>query len=405
MKKLFGIILFMIAFAMGADVKPFTFDNIAQDSASQQNQFDYMLQYKLYGHDFIKMGNDVRIPDKSGWNGTVGDITSNARLTLGGPILANGSISMGDGVNNITGPVRAVNFNLGNVNGSKIASPVCLSGTANSNAMTAIEDHKTYSFDASICKDSVPVAPTNLYMPIVDWDNLGANVKLNDIVLSGNDAADTIFVPKGEGAYKILIDKIQFGLGGTNASHLYVKMQDGGRLTQIFVKNFIYGNHATIQVVYDTDSGSVVLNQDQYRGNLMFYSNNVISFDNMDYAPIQGSFISTDSIFLGRNVNISGQLLATQPFSTPDTPSPSVVLHTLFRLWMPWPGHPSGQTLFAPCLDTHTQAGLLFLWTPSPLNLQLGATEPPFSAHTLNVRLPIFCALPMALGLDYLGKP
>ena len=312
MKKIFSIILFMIAFAIGADVKPFTFDNIAQDSASQQNQFDYMLQYKLYGHDFIKMGNDVRIPDKSGWNGTVGNITSNARLTLGGPILANGSISMGDGPNNITGPVRSVDFELGNVNGSKIASPVCLSGTANANALSAIEDHKTYSFDTNICKDSVPAAPTNLYMPIVDWDNLGADVKLNDIVLSGNDAADTIFVPKGEGAYKILIDKIQFGLGGTNASHLYVKMQDGGRLTQIFVKNFIYGNHATIQVVYDTDSGSVVLNQDQYRGNLMFYSNNVISFDNMDYAPIQGSFISTDSIFLGRNVNISGQLLTNK---------------------------------------------------------------------------------------------
>ena len=42
---------------------------------------------------------------------------------------------------------------------------------------------------------------------------------------------------------------------------------------------------------------------------------------------------------------------------------------------------------------------------PSLHSLQLGATEPPFSAHTLNVRLPIFCALPMALGLDYLGKP
>ena len=54
------------------------------------------------------------------------------------------------------------------------------------------------------------------------------------------------------------------------------------------------------------------MNQDQYRGNLMFYSNNVISFDNMDYAPIQGSFISTDSIFLGRNVNISGQLLTNK---------------------------------------------------------------------------------------------
>lgn len=312
MKKIIGILLVLAAFVFSADYKPFNFETIPQDSASQQDQFDYMLQYKLYGHDFIKMGNDVRIPDKSGWNGTVGNITSNARLTLGGPILANGSISMGDGPNNITGPVRSVDFDLGNVNNSKIASPVCLSGTANANALSAIEDHKTYSFDANICKDSVPAAPTNLYMPIVDWDNLGADVKLDDIVLSGNDATDTIFVPKGEGAYKILIDKIQFGLGGTNASHLYVKMQDGGRLTQIFVKNFIYGNHATIQVVYDTDSGSVVLNQDQYRGNLMFYSNNVISFDNMDYAPIQGSFISTDSIFLGRNVNISGQLLTNK---------------------------------------------------------------------------------------------
>ena len=188
MKKIIGILLVLVTFLFSADYKPFNFESIPQDSASQQDQFDYMLQYKLYGHDFIKMGNDVRIPDKSGWNGTVGNITSNARLTLGGPI-------------------RSVDFNLGNVNGSKIASPVCLSGTANANAWTAIEDHKTYSFDTNICKDSVPAAPTNLYMPIVDWDNLGADVKLNDIVLSGNDAADTIFVPKGEGAYKILIDK------------------------------------------------------------------------------------------------------------------------------------------------------------------------------------------------------
>ena len=191
MKKIIGILLVLAAFVFSADYKPFNFESIPQDSASQQDQFDYMLQYKLYGHDFIKMGNDVRIPDKSGWNGTVGNITSNARLTLGGPILANGSISMGDGPNNITGPVRSVDFNLGNVNGSKIASPVCLSGTANANALSAIEDHKTYSFDTNICKDSVPAAPTNLYMPIVDWDNLGADVKLNDIVLSGNDAADT----------------------------------------------------------------------------------------------------------------------------------------------------------------------------------------------------------------------
>ena len=37
MKKIFGIILFLIAFAIGADVKPFVFENVAlEDSAAQQ---------------------------------------------------------------------------------------------------------------------------------------------------------------------------------------------------------------------------------------------------------------------------------------------------------------------------------------------------------------------------------
>lgn len=66
MKKIFGIILFIIAFAIGADVKPFVYENIAQDSATQQAQFDYMLQYKLYGYEYIQIGKNVQIPDKSG---------------------------------------------------------------------------------------------------------------------------------------------------------------------------------------------------------------------------------------------------------------------------------------------------------------------------------------------------
>ena len=312
MKKIFGIILFMIAFAMGADVKPFTFDNIAQDSASQQNQFDYMLKYKLFGHDFIKIGNDVVIPDESGWNGTAGDITSNARLTLGGPILVNGTFTMGDGQNMISGPVRTKNLNMGNVNNSQIASPVCLSGTANSNALSAIEGHTTYNFDAQICKDSVPAAPVNLEIPSIDWDNLNEDIKLDDIIQTNNGVEYTIDVPPGDKPYKVLVDKIHMCKGGFNQCKIYVKMPDGGRLTEIFVKDFQYGRQSTIQVVYKTDTADVVLTQGQYRGNLLIYTNSVLSFDNTDNYPIMGTFISTDSIFLGRNINIAGQLISTK---------------------------------------------------------------------------------------------
>ena len=312
MKKIFALLLLFITFAIGADVKPFVFTNIPNDSATQQDQFNYMLKYKLFGHDFIKIGNDVVIPDESGWNGTAGDITSNARLTLGGPILVNGTFTMGDGQNMISGPVRTKNLNMGNVNNSQIASPVCLSGTANSNALSAIEGHTTYNFDAQICKDSVPAAPVNLEIPSIDWDNLNEDIKLDDIIQTNNGVEYTIDVPPGDKPYKVLVDKIHMCEGGFNQCKIYVKMPDGGRLTEIFVKDFQYGRQSTIQVVYKTDTADVILTQGQYRGNLLIYTNSVLSFDNTDNYPIMGTFISTDSIFLGRNINIAGQLISTK---------------------------------------------------------------------------------------------
>ena len=51
MKKLFLILFTLATFAIGADVKPFVFANVSTDSASQQEEYNYMLQYKLYGTD------------------------------------------------------------------------------------------------------------------------------------------------------------------------------------------------------------------------------------------------------------------------------------------------------------------------------------------------------------------
>lgn len=320
MKKIIALLLLFIAFAVGADYKPFEFTNITTDSATQQNQFDYMLKYKLFGHDFVKIGNDVSIPDKSGWNGTAGNMTSDARLTLGGPILVTGDFIMGDGKNMITGPVRADSIAMNNVNNSHIGGYVCLERQANGNATTAI-DGTIYNFDAPIClnTDSVPAAPVNLEIPTVDWANLGADTVLSDIDISYNNNLEyTITVPKGENAYKIFVNKIHLcktdkrSGSSFNGCKLYVKMQDGGRLTEIFVNDLVIGNHSSIQVVYDTDTGAVVQSQNSYRGNLLFYSNEYIDLDKTDFAPIQGTFISADSIFLGRNINIAGQLITTK---------------------------------------------------------------------------------------------
>ena len=130
MKKILGIILLLIAFAIGADVKPFVYDSIAADSATQQKQYEYMLQYKLYGRDYMDIGIRVRIPDKSGWNGSSGNITSKEQLVLGGPVLTDSTISLGNECQITTGPIRANTFTSTNDNGKALfAGNICSCNT------------------------------------------------------------------------------------------------------------------------------------------------------------------------------------------------------------------------------------------------------------------------------------
>ena len=71
--------------------------------------------------------------------------------------------------------------------------------------------------------------------------------------------------------------------------------------------------------------------------------------------------------------------------------SPSSALHALFRLWLLWPDHSSEWTLFSPCLDSHIQARLLFLWT------LLLPTQSPTWSHWA----PLLCPSPR-LQIDYI---
>ena len=302
MKKLFLILLTIATFAMGADVKPFTFADIAPDSASQQDQYDYMLQYKLFGRDYITIGEFVKIPDKSGWNGSDGYITvsGNGQLVLGGPVLTDSSISLGMDCQFTTGPVRA--NTLTTKERTILNGDYCLTETPSNEVLNAINKG-----NGKLSCDSVPKAPTGLSIPTIKWPETGYQ---DDIILSNEAQSYTIEIPDdtlGEGQYDLYYHNIHLCTEGHNRCDLFIKMKNN-RLTRIFVDSLFIGNHSRIRVML----GDSILPQSKYRGNVLIYSNKDIVFKNTDNEPIQGSFITTSKISLICNLDFAGQLLANQ---------------------------------------------------------------------------------------------
>lgn len=314
MKKLITllvIIMASVAFAESADYKPFVFGPpVGQDSVSQQTEFDYMLKYKLFGRDYLTIGNDVVIQDKSGWNGTAGYMTTNARLSLGGPVLVAGDLSMGDQQTLTTGPVRANSIKMGNDNGSFITGKVCLTDPNAPAPLPNIISRSGGQLLAATdtaCSE-VPAAPENLSIPSITWPDTISQSIIFDNQLNGD--VKTIVVPDGDGQYDIYLDTIQYKL---DHQKLIVEMPDKGRLTRIFVKHFLYHDHGQIQVVYRTSDSTVrALSQKEYRGNLIIYTDENISIERSDNAIMQGTMISTKEIYLACNINFAGQLLANQ---------------------------------------------------------------------------------------------
>lgn len=314
MKKiitLLVILLASVAFAESADYKPFVFGPpVGQDSVSQQTEFDYMLKYKLFGRDYLTIGNDVVIQDKSGWNGTAGYMTTNARLSLGGPVLVAGDLSMGDQQTLTTGPVRANSMKMGNDNGSFITGKVCLTdpnAPAPLSSIISRSGGQLLAATDTACSE-VPAAPENLSIPSITWPDTISQSIIFDNQLNGD--VKTIVVPDGDGQYDIYLDTIQYKL---DHQKLIVEMPDKGRLTRIFVKHFLYHDHGQIQVVYRTSDSTVrALSQKEYRGNLIIYTDENISIERSDNAIMQGTMISTKEIYLACNINFAGQLLANQ---------------------------------------------------------------------------------------------
>ena len=311
MKKILGLILFIIAFAFGADVRPFVFENIDTAHSVQQAEWDYLLKYKVFGAAGIEFNNQlIRLPDKSGWFGTShGDfiVEQNGQDTVGGKIIIGGKIFIKQGPLVLTtGPVRADSIVIDqkdNFRGKNnfFGGPQCIGGTIPDVYANFIPDSNR--FFNNNCPDSVPEVKTNLYIPKLSTKD----TTYLPAIYVNESKYDTIKVPEGEGIYDIYITSINV----TNTGKLFVQMPKHGRLTRVFLKDGINlgSAHPRIQILY----GDSIINNKDYAGNLLFYTDNDISFESFHNTDtIQGTFISTGTIKIAHHLTLAGQLLANK---------------------------------------------------------------------------------------------
>lgn len=322
LKKIF-VALAMAVPAMAVEVAPLYFVDAQGDPIAanlQQEYWNYLVKYKLFGNDFVKTGNRVIIHDESGWTGSNGYFSAeqpdgqgtSVQTELGGPIVVAGKITTGDGYKFTTGPIRGGSFESGkNCNNCYYAAPICLDDKDVTGGGTA-------GFQAqpiSNCPDQ-PSPNTAVSIPLLEWP---ASPTVADIKISANNGEQRIVVPDpvdgSKAPYDIYMDSILTGIGGTDGAKITVSMPAGGRVTRIFVHQIQLGNHTVIQIVYRTpqEDGSVVeVPAEKYVGNLLFYTDHDINIKNTDNSVLLGTYISTGRIFLQSNINFAGQLIANE---------------------------------------------------------------------------------------------
>ena len=321
-----GLVLAMAVPAFAADVAPLYFEKVESGSTSQ-DYWNLLTKYKLWGSTGIKMGT-TEIPDKSGWVGTAsGNMTgTNANTILGGPILIGGNISLGDGTKFVSGPTRTTgSFTAGNDNGSEFHGTTCVAGTVDQTIRSGVTraggtlvvgegaTENNAAWLGSCIVDSVPGIKSDLRVPAINPAQA-----YQEAIVVGDRGVRYVDVPPGGSreVYDIYLKNIQMG----SSAHLYVRMQNNGRLTRFFLNNFTPSDHPNIQVVYMDSlatfsnghwygTETIVPNKD-YAGHLMFYVDTDINFSNTDNTPMQGTFISKGQIKLVSNVDFAGQLIA-----------------------------------------------------------------------------------------------
>lgn len=337
----FGLLSLCASAALAVEAYPLQYLYLDLDSATQQDEWDYMMKFKMLGITGIEFGNkDIKVPDESGWFGTAtGDWIDegNGGNKVGGPIVLGGNMRLGMGPDTVlTGPVHV----LGNVTVSsptnfeskenRIYGLQCIEKTAAPSYSKIIAPENQYFGTA--CPSNVPKVNTGIKIPTLDYaGTYGPGIDINGADDPSNVQTKYIHVPKGTGPYDIYLDHISF----SNKARLEIRMPYGGRLTRVFLYRGFTSMAAgcKIQVRYMdrdetlaefkngewTGKGEIVANKD-YGGNLLFYTTEDITFPSFSQGEVdgklvgldtlQGTFISAGKITIGHHTVLAGQLLS-----------------------------------------------------------------------------------------------
>lgn len=336
-----GLVMALAVPALAADLEPFHFANAGSGHAAQQEFWNNLMKYKIFGAHGIKfIGGEIFVTDSSGWFGTAdGDFNmanANKKHTVGGPILIGGKIVLSNGEDTLsTGPVLVTK----GIEKSPVASwdkpnvikgTQCLDGDIFTDYAALVGSYNSYSScpikDKYYINDklTIPTIPG----PVAEHDSIVLNNELKVIDVPKATDADP-------GSYDYYIKGIRF----ENNSVLVVRMPHGGRLTRIFVGQYgmdMGSAHPKIRIVYMkenavwtngngwgtkptysketkqwSDPNATPVENKNYAGNLLIYTDKGLTFNALvAQDSMEGTFISSNEIYVKQHMTLAGQLLA-----------------------------------------------------------------------------------------------
>ena len=214
----FVLVLISAVMAMASNsIAPLTFG----DSKTDIDNWNYLLNYKMWGQTGISFGNNNDFPNEAGW---IGSATGNLSATgndakIAGAIIVGDSIQNKAGMKLTTGPIRYKS----DISNSGNASGTICKGTTTSGVCADVPQYRDFA---------VP------YMKEGGWPS-----NLQDITTPNHG---TYTIDARSGSADLYFNNINFG----QESRLLVLMPKGGRVTRIFAKNLnIDGNSTHPQIV------------------------------------------------------------------------------------------------------------------------------------------------------------
>ena len=363
------ILLICIGCVFGhtADVRPFYFENVTADADVQQQEWEKLMKYKLWGTEGLHFSNagPIYLEDTTGYNGTAtGELYLANNHHIGGPFTIGGDVKLTNlyDMRLLAGPFRTLGSvelpswqhqNLSDDATARFDGPYCIKGditgptASNDNTIalwiSKIAEGAYFGDDYSKCPETVPEADPLLSIPVVDFTDVEWEPGI-EITSYLHSQTQFIHVPPDSvytndyGTYDKYIKKLK--VSSQTTFKIYVLMPPEGRLTRIFVQDgFELDNSAhspRIQVVYapegakfnrntfawDTtgfadSSKFTYITSETYAGNLMFYTTKKVDWTSTDNPEYQGTFITTDSMKIGNDFSVAGQLLAKYLYVDP----------------------------------------------------------------------------------------